>query len=197
MSTAETTDVGRDIWIRRMLPAWISGSPRRLVLSGAVASALLIALAVWSIDSSTIDAARRARMQELAAFEPPAPSPEAMRASADDGNYARGLEAYAARRWPEAIAALERVDRPDARFYLAIAHLQHGDGLTADVLLGMVEGSGAAFYSREALFYRIKAALTREEPKLARALALDAVKMGAGPAGEAARMRDALEVMRP
>jgi hypothetical protein len=134
---------------------------------------------------------------ELAVLHPPQPSPQAVRASAGDTRYARGLEAYAARRWTEAVEALGGIDRPDARFSLALAHLMRDEAVTADELLLDVQQSGAPLYAREAVFYRVKALLARQDARGAQTLVQDAVRIGAGPPGEAERLRDALEILRP
>lgn len=169
---------------------WVAGGITLLVV-------LVLGLIAWESRQPPSDRARRARVAELAVLQPPMPSPQALRASGGDAAYARGLEAYAARRWAEAVEALAGIDRPDARFYLALAHLMRDEAVTADELLLDVQKSSAPLYAREAVFYRVKALLARQDARAAQALVQDAVRIGAGPPGEAERLRDALEVLRP
>lgn len=169
---------------------WMAAGITLLVLG-------VLVFIAWESRQPPSDRARRARAAELAVVHPPLPSPQAIRASADDPTYARGLEAYAARRWSDAIEALSGIDRPDARFYLALSHLMRDDAATADVHLQEVQASKAPLYAREAVFYRVKALLARQEARAAQALVQDAVRIGAGPPGEAERLRDALEILRP
>ncbi len=172
-------------------------TPRALAIVVAVIVVVALTAVVWESRQLAPDEARRARVEALAVVHPPMPSPEAIRASADDPVYARGLEAYAARRWDDAIVAFTGIERPDARFYQALAHLMNGDPATADALLEEVQRSDAPLYAREAVFYRVKALLARQDPRAAQALVGDAVRLGAGPPGEAEQLRDALEVLRP
>jgi hypothetical protein len=162
----------------------------------AAIALIVLAAVLWDSRVTPPDAARLARMASLAVVTPPRPSPAAMRGAADDRSYARGLEAYASGRWGSAIASLSRVDRDDARFYCAVAELMQGNGEAAELLLRAVEDGRAEFYAREAAFYRVKAALARQDLPAARGLITEAVRIGAGPPGEAAHLRDELEVLR-
>lgn len=181
---------------RPLLPWLRPPTPPGLVAVVAVLVVVALLGVVWSARQQTPDAARRARLAALAVVEPPTPSPEAIRAGADNASYARGLEAYAAGRWADAIAALGGIDRADARFYRGVAHLMTGDPTTADTLFELVQRGDAPMYAREAVFYRAKAALARGQTRQARDLVADAVRVGAGPPGEAEQLRDALELLR-
>lgn len=187
----------RDVTPRALLPWKRPGTPLWLAAGIGVVVMLMLGVVAWESRQPPSDRARRARVAELAVLHPPQPSPEAIRASAGDTRYAHGLEAYAARRWAEAVDSLGGIDRPDARFYLALAHLMRDEADTADELLLDVQQSAATLYAREAVFYRVKALLARQDARGAQALVQDAVRIGAGPPGEAERLRDALEILRP
>lgn len=182
---------------RNTAGAWLSsGRPRTVAI---VAAAIILIAFVAVLREGGVeqpDAARQARVRALSVVVPPKPSPEAMRGAADDRTYAQGLEAYASGRWDEAVSHLAQVDRDEARFYQAVAELMRNDGAAAEALLRDVEDRGPEPYARDAVFYRVKAALVRQDLPVARGLITEAVRIGAGPPGEAARLRDDLEVLR-
>jgi hypothetical protein len=179
-----------------LMPLLAPSRSRAVTLVVAAVVALIVVSVLWPSGEQQPDAQRVARIRTLASVQPPRPSPEAMRGAADDRTYARGLEAYASGRWDGAIASLSRVDRDDARFYCAVAELMQGNGEAAELLLRAVEDGRAEFYAREAAFYRVKAALARQDLPAARGLITEAVRIGAGPPGQAAQLRDELEVLR-
>jgi hypothetical protein len=179
-----------------LTPLLVPTRPLRITLIVVGVVAVALAAILWEARVEPPDAHRVRRIQALAGVIPPQPSPEAMRAAADDRIFARGLEAYASAHWDDAVDALARVDRDDARFYRGVAELMRGSDAAAEPLLRAVEDSGAVPYAREAVFYRVKAALAQQDLPSARGLITEAVRIGAGPPGEAARLRDELEVLR-
>ncbi|MEO7274529.1 MAG: zf-HC2 domain-containing protein [Vicinamibacterales bacterium] len=140
----------------------------------------------------------------LAVVTPPIYAPLPTRAAASTTATARAFEAamadYTAADYERAAAALSALSPrapADARvqFFLGVTHLLAGQVELARAPLERAVATRLTPYADEAHFYLAKTALATRDRAQAEAELRKAIRLGAGPEGEAARLLDALQTL--